>query len=587
MLRKVPNPNYRQHRSDANRLSPGAIGRLRAIDFLHAQFWRRGAGTTFPLTEWELSAGEQYRGDRSIEARAAFAQDVRGTYLRAANLISRNGPFRMMAGDVVPTVVPGIATLHRMRGAAIMNEPREGPMMRFMGGVPTPIPGAHLRSIGVGAAFLDRVEYEEANLSFGAIGFGQGVAPNTLRGALDPDSGAGGGGEVYMGIATELPYGMLGVRLATGYHDLDGIGGLTARNVVEYNLARPTFILHLRDERATGRSRLITMDGFRQAPSSEDRWNLRMRALGGRGETHLTGVIRKGGDPTLETQTVQVGASGSWGLSAWYSGLDYTWDYRAVTGFAERRLSLHTGRASRGGHAVVARLRHHANDAGGNLLQATGEARMALARGVRLSIEPRLTWSNHQYRDTQVESRVSMPFGLLGARVTGGIAIGSSRDEDYRMELRQVDIALSIVPRARDRGDFEVRRFSDGPTPSYEFGGSYQLETARYESPAGSWFSRSDSGRVIVRVVRSGNRSGVPNVLVTLDDSELRFTDDDGFVVFERVEPGIHVVGIEERSLPEKYEVVHASRSFVTVERGRIPDPLQFEIARPVRRKSF
>ena len=81
--------------------------------------------------------------------------------------------------------------------------------------------------------------------------------------------------------------------------------------------------------------------------------------------------------------------------------------------------------------------------------------------------------------------------------------------------------------------------------------------------------------------------SGVANVLVTLDDSELRFTDDEGFAIFERVDPGIHVIGVEERSLPEMYEVIQSSRSFVTIERGRIPEPLLFEIARPVRRKTF
>ena len=81
--------------------------------------------------------------------------------------------------------------------------------------------------------------------------------------------------------------------------------------------------------------------------------------------------------------------------------------------------------------------------------------------------------------------------------------------------------------------------------------------------------------------------SGVPNVLVTLNDSELRFTDDDGFAIFERVEPGIHVVSVEEQSLPELYEIAKSSRSFVTIERGRIPDPVLFEIARPVRRKMF
>ena len=74
---------------------------------------------------------------------------------------------------------------------------------------------------------------------------------------------------------------------------------------------------------------------------------------------------------------------------------------------------------------------------------------------------------------------------------------------------------------------------------------------------------------------------------VGLDDKELRFTDEQGYARFDRTEPGIHVVAVAERSLPEDLEVVQTGRVFVTVERGRLPDPVIFQVARPVKRKTF
>ena len=104
----------------------------------------------------------------------------------------------------------------------------------------------------------------------------------------------------------------------------------------------------------------------------------------------------------------------------------------------------------------------------------------------------------------------------------------------------------------------------------------------RYDTPGQGWFAGRDTGRVTVRVVRSGNGSGVGDILISLDGRELRFTDADGVARFDRVPPGVHVVAIEERSLPANYEVV-----FVTVEPGRAPDPVSFAIARSERRVKF
>jgi hypothetical protein len=76
-------------------------------------------------------------------------------------------------------------------------------------------------------------------------------------------------------------------------------------------------------------------------------------------------------------------------------------------------------------------------------------------------------------------------------------------------------------------------------------------------------------------------------VLVLLDGRESRFTDASGIARFERVTPGVHLVSVEERSLPSLHQVVGAARAFVTVERGRETDPVTFEIARPAKRTRF
>jgi hypothetical protein len=586
-LRRVPNPNYRPPRASSPALASGTVNTLRAVDHARVQMSRRGEGTPNPLSEWEVSIGEQYRGNRAIEVLASLSQDRRGTFLRGARLSGVNGPLQLTAGDVTPVVLQGMATLHRMRGGAVLHEPRLGPSIRVMGGVPTPIPGFESRSIGVGAALVDRLEVEGSTLSFGAIGFGQGPALPTLQGSLDPDSASGGGGEAFFGVRTPVANGVLGLAIAGGFHDLDGTGSLTARHTIDWQMHGPTFSVQLRDHRATPRSRLIGMDQLRQAPTREDLWSIRLRALEGRGETHFTGAVRDGGDPSLETRTVTAGASGGWGRSAWYSGLDFTWDYRALTGIGERRTSLHTGRASRGGHAIVLRVQRNSNDIGGSALQASGEAMLALVHGLRLSLEPRVSWAGANLQDTHFETRLSLPLPLLGARALAGMSLGAGRETGFQTEVRQAELALSLVPRARDRGELEVRRMSEGPRDSYDYSAVYSMETARYDSPTGSWLTRADSGRVVVRVVRSGNLTGVPNVLVSLDNTELRFTDEDGYVIFERTPPGIHVVAIEERSLPENHEVVRAARAFVTVESGRIPDPVLFEIGRPSRRTTF
>jgi hypothetical protein len=152
--------------------------------------------------------------------------------------------------------------------------------------------------------------------------------------------------------------------------------------------------------------------------------------------------------------------------------------------------------------------------------------------------------------------------------------------------MREAALAVTLAPRPRDRADFEVRRRDEGGGQSYETTASYDLSAQRYESMRGARSNR-DEGLITVRVVRSGDRNGVSDVLVLLDGKESRFTDAAGVAHFERVNPGVHLVSVEERSLPALHQVTSSSRVFVTVERNRDTDPVIFEIARPVRRTKF
>jgi hypothetical protein len=133
-----------------------------------------------------------------------------------------------------------------------------------------------------------------------------------------------------------------------------------------------------------------------------------------------------------------------------------------------------------------------------------------------------------------------------------------------------------------------VRRASEGGSAATEYSASYDTQAEMRESAsARGWLAARDSGRLEVRVVRAGNGAGVADALVSLDGKELRFTDAGGTARFERVAPGVHLVTLEERSLPALHGAVGSTRVFVTVERGVAPDPVLFEVTRPVKRREF
>jgi hypothetical protein len=584
-IRRIANPRYRPPIKGEALLSPGSTGVMQALDHAHVQLVSRGAGPSLTRV-WDLAAGREYRRGRAFEFTTSGTTHDQGSDLRTLRLDAREAGWFGSLGDVQPVIVGAVASLQRLRGASLKLELPGGGIAQAMGGGPTPVPGQSARAIRLGGALLDEVRFDQATLSAGFVGFGRGAAPRRGLAVADPDSLAGAGGVATFGMHAPLAAGVLGISVAGGFHDLDGKRGLTAQQAFDWSLINPVATLVLHDERATRRARIIGTETFLAAPRSEDRWNAQLRAWKGRVETHFTGVLREGGDTSLTARSVQVGGSGNLGASPWYAGADYTWDRRGVPVVAERRTSFSIGNVSSSGFAVLFRGERTRIVGGRDALQLANETSVALPRGGRLELSPKAGWDERKFSQALLTTRVTWLLPWLSSRVSGGVSLGAQRDGGFRTGVQEAEIGISFAPRPRDLGNIEARRLDQGGPAQYEYTTAYDLQASRYENASG-FFSRRDSSRVIVRVMRAGNRTGVEEVLVSLDGKELRFTNADGIAHFDHVTPGVHIVALEERSLPVSYKVTSSTRVFVTVERGRVPDPVSFEIARPARKQVF
>ena len=584
-LRRAPNPRYRPPVAGVPGLAPGTAGPLRSMDRVHVRLTRHGSGTS-ASREWDAGLGQLYRRGDAVELSASGSQSARGSDLRSLRLDARRDRLSGSLGDLPAAALEPMASLQRLRGGALAIELPGGARVRALGGVPTPIPGSGRAPIAVGGAALDALPFDEGVIALGVIGFHRGRARWQGPGLADLDSLAGGGAMGSFGVIAPLPLGRLGLTVAGGWHDLDGHGGLAAQQALDWSWATPRAALALHDERSTRRTRRIGTETLAPAAREEQRWNAQVRGARGRVEAHVTGAVRAGGDSSLAARTLQAGASGSLPGSPWYSGLEFSSSGRGATGVTERRLSLHAGEVLPAGHALLFRLERSTNTVGRDAVSLANETSLALRHGLRLSLEPRATWSQQRLEQSQMGGRLSWPLAWLSARLTGAVVVGATRDRGFRAGVNEAELSMVFVPRPRDRAEAEVRRLAENGVAAWEYGASYDLEAPRYEG-GGGWLGRRDSSRVTVRVQRTGNHAGLADVLVTMDGKDLRFTDADGVARFERVTPGIHVVAIEERTLPANHQVVSFSRVFVTVERGRIPDDVTFEIARPSRKSTF
>lgn len=583
VLRRVPNPRYRPPAAIAPRLATASVGRLRAMDFLHTQVLHRGGLAGSRSTLWEMRGGEEYRGRGVLEVALTGEQRPGGHTLRTVRLEGRQDFAAGTVGDVPPIMIPRVLSIHQLRGAAFRLASPDGPQWIAFGGGPTPLPGLKTPRLGLTGVGVSDLRFDAAQLAMSLTGFVRGRRPATPSAA---DTVAGGGVSGIFDWRVRAPIGTIGGGLTAQVHGLEGAPRIAAGEAIEWNYQSPRFVAGWRDERASSTARVVGTRGFTHAPHAEDRLQLQGRFLRGRGEAHASSYLRSGGDPALAVRTLQVGLSGGPARTAWYFGANAAWDRRGIEAREERRLGVHAGGSPGAGQALLARAQWAAS-AGQSSLTMDAEASIALRRGVRLTLEPRMAWDPGGLQHFAAASRVTWPLPWASSRLSAGVAIESEARSGFRGVVREASIAFHLVPRMRDRTDLEVTRRDEAGRAALDFSASYDAQFDRYEGDRGAWLSTGDSGRVIVRVARSGNGEGVRDVLVALDGKQMRFTDEEGVARFERVAPGVHIVAVEEKSLPQHHQVAQASSAFVTVERGQPTQITTFQIARPVRKASF
>lgn len=576
------NPRYRPPSSRPPGFSPGVVSRLRALQHASAQITQRGTGA-YGASFWELSAGEQLANQDGYQGSLIGTNDEGTAAVQEARFDLVKKPWRATLGDVPVVTFERFAAIHGLRGVAVRGANRgDSSAWYVLGGVPTPRPGNPARRLGLGGVAWEGWRYDGASFALALLGFGRGRVARVS--AIEGDTLAGRGASVSFGSSLPLGLGELSLRLGAQTHTLPGHRVLAALQRAEWSCRSAQSIVAISDERASAHARIPDADHFAAAPRREDRWNAQTRFAGGSAELHTVGVMRAGGDPLLDANTIGFGGSRSW-RSGWHAGSSFNWDRRAPDGVNERRLTLNGGRVGRNGIAALGRFDLGADDLGRRTAMLTGETSVPVRGGLRLTFEPRFTWNDRRFERAQTTSSLGCALPGSGSLIAT-LAIGMSREDGFTPALQELSLAVSFTPRERDNADFEVRRLSGDGTIGHEVSASYDLQAARYEN-IGGWLSARDSGRVLVQVVRSGNRTGVRDVLVSLDGKSFRFTDAHGIARFEDISPGVHVVAVEEGSLPEAYRVVNSSRAFVTIERGRPVDPVFFEIARPARVRTF
>jgi len=585
--RRINNPRYRPPTLASPGILPTAQSPLRALEHFRAQMFHQTPSSPSALTMWEVGGGEAYGDEGGWDVMAAGGYRVDDPELHALRIAGHYQRFSGTLMDAEAFTIGRQVLLNRLRGGVVRYVDRGGAQWSVLGGVPTPFPNLPTPRLALGGFAVERVRFDEALLSANAFTFWRGGSDAPLGATSSSDTLPGRGAAGNFDWSAPLARGWLAGHLGAQVHNLEGHRTLAAQHALEWSYLSPTFTATLSDERGTRRLRVLGTDRLAPAARREDRWNLQSRLVDGRAEAHLTGVVRDGGDPALATRTIQLGASGGFGKTSWYGGSDAVWDWRELTAHEERRLSVYGGGMLGGGHALLARVEHAAREHDSDALTAMAELSLAMARGARLGIEPHVGWADNRYDRGDLTTRFSWPFGWMSSRFTASVTAGGARAEGFEGRVREAELTITFVPRLRDRGNVEVRRLDMDGRAMLEYSMAYETELARYDTPGRGWFAGRDTGRVMVQVVRSGNQSGVADVLISLDGKELRFTDADGTVRFDRVSPGVHVVAIEERSLPASHEVVYSSRVFVTVEPGRVPDLVKFAIARSERRTKF
>ena len=584
-LRRVANPRYRS-------LGPAAaflahpLGTLVGSEYARARLTRRESGKAFSSMDWEVVAGRE-RGARDRQELWASGFSSAGyDQLRMLRLTSLHGPLEWSLGDVATPPVGMLPWIQRLRGGQLAHALPHGSDWRVLGGfVPTFTRGA-TSNTALASVLLDDLPLDHARLSLGLMGFGRRAPASSLSASADPDSLPGGGVAGLYAMRAVCGYGTVGATYMVQVHNLDGTLRTAGLQALEWTLSRPTLIAAVRDQIGTRNARQPGTERLSAASSHEGRANAQLQLFKGRAELHLAALSSAANDLDLGAQTVQLGTSGTIASTGWYAGFDFSWNRRAPLLDDERRISAQTGRVSERGDVVLLRVERDSDNLGRDQIHFTGEGSTTPLPGVRLSLEPRLDWQAGRLERELFSARLGWPLFGASARMNASLTLSSARSQGLHPELTEASVALSFAPRPRDRAAFEMRRFDESGTRSLEYTGSYDMQANLYSNPGGA-LTAQRSVTLTVTVSRADSASGVADALVSLDGKEFRFTDSEGVARFTNATPGSHVISVVERSLPTAQRVVGAATAFITIERGRTPEPVRFEIARPVRRVRF
>ena len=583
-LRRVANPRYRAFASPAG-LAGRVAGVIEGTQFARAQFTRRESGA-FQSTDWEIAAGREGREHERLELWASGFRSRTDDQLRLLRLAGRNGRTEWGLGDVVPQPVGTLPWIQRLRGGMVVRAFERQSSWRALGGVvPSFSPGVGAQA-GLAGVTVDQLPWHESAMSFGLLGFGRRALPPGASATSGADTLAGGGGAALYAARVPSPLGDITSTFVTEVHNLDGNLALAGIQALDWTLSRPGVLAVVRDQIGTANARQPGTERLSQAPAHEARASAQFRLLAGRAEAHLLGLSAAGTPLAPAAHTAQAGCSARWGSSGWYSGFEFSWNRRGPLAGDERRYALQSGCVAGGGSALLVRLERDTDAAGQNAYALNGDASASLGAGLRVSFVPRLDWRSDRLDRALGIVRLGWPLLGPGTRVNATVGLATERAVGYRGRLEEASLALSFAPRSRDRGDLEVRRLEDGGARALEYGASYDLQTQLYARAPGSLIS-PNTGTLTVTVVRADSAGGVPDVLVSADGKELRFTDADGIARFTNLAPGSHAISVIETTLPALQRVVGAASAFVSIERGVAPAPLRFEIARPVRRVRF
>jgi hypothetical protein len=584
-VRRVANPAYRALTAPVAAIGH-PLGTLIGSQYARAQVTRRLSGPDGGSLDWEVAAGRQ-RGTRSgLEVWAQGYSSPQYDQLRMLRLSALQGPVEWSLGDVAAQPIGTLPWIQRLRGGSLIHALPRGSDWRLLGGVVPTLSHNVTPNTALASFLVEGLPMEGGAFAWGLMGFGRRAATAPAGIAVDPDSLAGGGGAALYSAHVAAPVGDVSTTFMAQLHNLNGNLAPAGIEAIDWLFRRRTVMIAMRDQVGTSNARQPGTDRLSVAPAHEGRLNAQLRTSDGRAELHVAGLASSGETSDLAAREVQAGLSGNLGTSGWYAGYDFTWDRRAPVLADERRMAIQTGRVSARGNSVLLRVERDADNLGRDQIEFTGEAAATPAAGVRFALEPRAEWQAQQLDRGMCSARVGWPLPGPAVRMNASVTVSAERASGFRGELAEATLSLSIAPRPRDRALVEARRYEESGVRTTEYAAGYDLQSDLYSNPA-STLADQRNGTLVVTVARSDSSSGVPDVLVSLDGKDFRFTDSEGVARFTDAAAGSHVLSIVERSLPANYKVVGSATVFITIERGRTPEPVRFEVGRPVRKVSF